>query len=172
MSVSQLEGNSIVVVPPGNMVMIQDASQTLMSTPIGSGIAVSLYDADTRTAAMLHIQQPTTNLNANNRNPFVYADTGLSATLQQLAAKGINLNRLIVKVVGGAMLAAPDKHLTKESTEGYLGRWNYSSVRRVLWKNKMFIAAEDVGGDYERTIEVTVAEGAVTIASQGQKRTL
>jgi len=53
-----------------------------------------------------------------------------------------------------------------------IGKRNYLAVRKILWKQGMFIDAEDVGGFSPRTLYMSVTDGAVTIRSNGLEKYL
>ena len=99
-------------------------------------------------------------------NPFVYADTGMKALLEELISMGIKKNKINVKVAGGA------QRLKVTAEEFSIGKRNYLAIRKILWKNGMFIDAEDVGGFSPRTLYMSIADGAVTIRASGFERNL
>lgn len=48
-----------------------------------------------------------------------------------------------------------------------IGKRNYLAIRKILWKNGMFIDAEDVGGCSPRTLYMSIADGVVIVKSNG-----
>jgi chemotaxis protein CheD len=50
-----------------------------------------------------------------------------------------------------------------------IGERNHASLRRILWKNDILIAAERVGGTRARTMYVSVATGRVLIRSGSEQ---
>ena len=46
------------------------------------------------------------------------------------------------------------------------------SIRQVLWKNGMFIDAEDVGGHNARNLSLKIDDGTVEVKSQGNTKQL
>jgi chemotaxis protein CheD len=53
-----------------------------------------------------------------------------------------------------------------------IGKRNYLSIRKILWKNGMFIDAEDIGGFSPRNMYLNIANGDVTIRSDGMEKNL
>ena len=85
--------------------------------------------------------------------------------LQTVFDLGAQRSRLIANVAGCASLL-DDKKLFK------IGERNYTVLRKILWKNNILIAAEDVGGTISRTMHVYMADGRTTIKSGGKEREL
>ena len=53
-----------------------------------------------------------------------------------------------------------------------IGKRNYLAIRKILWKNGMFIDAEDIGGGSPRNMYMNIANGVVTIRSNGLEKNL
>jgi chemotaxis protein CheD len=53
-----------------------------------------------------------------------------------------------------------------------IGERNYGVLRKVLWKNSILIAAEDVFGTAARTMYLHMDTGRVVIRSNGQCKDL
>lgn len=145
-----------------------DPTQTLATYSLGSCIGVCLYSQKNHTGAMLHCLLPdsTANLQRAQENPFVYADTGMKLLLEKLMSMGIRKNDLTVKVAGGAQRL-------KVAAKGFdTGKRNYLAIRKILWKNGIFINAEDVGGYSPRTMYMNIADGTVTLSTHGVEKNL
>lgn len=48
-----------------------------------------------------------------------------------------------------------------------IGRRNYLSMRKILWKAGVMIHAEDVGGMASRTVRLDIASGRVLLRGAG-----
>ncbi len=145
-----------------------DPLHVLATYALGSCIGVCLYSPKMQTAGLLHYLLPdsTANPRKATENPFVYADTGMKTLLQKLTSMGIKKNQLSVKLAGGAQRL-------KVKAKGFnIGKRNYLAVRKILWKQGMFIEAEDVGGVSPRTLYMSVTDGAVTVRSDGLEKHL
>ncbi len=145
-----------------------DPAHVLATYSLGSCIGVCLYSRKMGAGGLLHYLLPdsTANPQKAKENPFVYADTGMKTLLEKLTSMGIRKNQLSVKVAGGAQRL-------KVKAKGFnIGKRNYLAIRKILWKQGMFIDAEDVGGFSPRTLYMSVIDGAVTIRSGGLKKYL
>jgi len=78
--------------------------------------------------------------------------------MQEMFNRGSRRERIVAKVAGAAS-ALDDGGLFR------IGERNYAVLRRILWKNGVLIAAEDVGGTETRTLSVEVGTGRVLVKS-------
>jgi len=53
-----------------------------------------------------------------------------------------------------------------------IGERNYTVLKKLLWKNNILLASEDVGGALSRTVHFNIATGQTIISSNGQTREL
>ena len=142
-----------------------DPEETLVTYALGSCIGVCFYDPVRRIGAMLHCLLPDSARDALHatENPFMFADTGLALLLERLLSLGANKRRLQVTVAGGARRSANTvRHLD-------IGNQNYLAIRKALWRGGLLIRAEDVGGTTPRTMLLKIADGSVTLQSQGRR---
>jgi len=155
------------------MIDISDAkvsgqpADLLVTYSLGSCIGVCLYDPALHVGGMLHYQLPTAKMDAERARakPCMFADTGMRLLLDRLLALGVNKKRLQVRLAGGANMAT--------GPQGFdIGKRNYLAIRRILWNEAMFIDAEDVGGSLARSLYLDVADGTVTVRSNGQEKCL
>lgn len=144
-----------------------DAGAVLATYSLGSCIGVSLWDPVAKVGGMLHYQLPTSTLDPERarQNPMMFADTGMSCLLKQMESLGAQKKRMKVKLAGAAQILN-DNNLFN------IGRRNHAAIRKILWQYGMFIDGEDVGGSVPRSIYLSVADGAVTIKSQGNTASL
>ena len=126
----------------------------LITYGLGSCIAVAFYDAAARTGGLLHFMLPESRIDSEKaqRNPYMFADTGVSAMLRQLREMGANPRRLTVRIAGGARVLETGDHFE-------IGRRNHVALRKVLWKAGLMIQAEEVGGSISRTVRLEVGTG-------------
>jgi chemotaxis protein CheD len=130
----------------------------LTTYSLGSCIGVSMYDRVRQVAGLLHFQLPTSANDPNraSEKPLMYADTGMEVLLQMMVDLGAEVRRLRVGLCGGA-------RMLNDSNLFDIGRKNHASIRKILWKKGKFIAGEHVGGELPRTMQINVADGAVTV---------
>lgn len=145
----------------------KDPADVLTTYSLGSCIGVCLYDTGTHIGGMLHYQLPNSNMDPERakEKPCMFADTGMKILVDKLVSMGVNKKRMQVKIAGGAAMDTGPKGFD-------IGKRNHLAIRKILWKNGMFIDAEDIGGDSPRNMYMNVANGAVTIRSDGLEKGL
>jgi len=144
-----------------------DPDDVLTTYSLGSCIAVCLYDPPTHIGGMLHYQLPDSKQDPERAKtkPLMFADTGMKILVDELASMGANKKRMQIKIAGGAAMDTGPKGFD-------IGKRNHLAIRKILWKNGMFIDAEDVGGNSPRNMYMNMADGAVTVRSSGLEKTL
>jgi len=139
----------------------------LITYSLGSCIGVAMYDPKTKAAGMLHYQLPACqhDIYGEKKNPLMFADSGVEYMLKKLQAMGVDKKRLKVKIAGGAQMM-------NDAQMFNIGKRNYSAIRQIMWRNGMFIEAEDVGGKIARTMSIKIDTGEVLIKFQGEVKRL
>jgi chemotaxis protein CheD len=119
-----------------------------------------LWDAESRLAAMAHILLPHEALSRERGRPAKFSTTAVPLLVDELRRHGSN-GPFAAKLVGGASMFG-----ALLSTGGVnMGERNVVSVRRALTAARIQIAAEDVGGDYGRSVYFDSSTGAVRVTS-------
>ena len=136
----------------------------LVTYSLGSCVALSLFDPTIGAAGLIHCMLPQGSIDADKarRTPAMFVDLGVQALLDGMAAQGATRRSLVAKVAGGANVF-DDRGMFR------IGERNLATLRKVLWKNDILIAAEDVGGTKARTMYVSVATGRVLLRSGTQQ---
>lgn len=144
-----------------------DPSNVIATYSLGSCIAIALYDPATHIGGLLHFQLPNSKIDPERakEKPFMFADSGMNILIKKLTSMGTNKKRMSVKIAGGAAMETGPKGFD-------IGKRNYLSIRKILWKNGMFIDAEDIGGCSPRNMYLNIANGDVTIRSDGMEKNL
>ena len=156
-----------VIVDIGDAKVSSDLTQVLMTYSLGSCIGVCLYDPMTHIGGMLHYQLPSSKMDADRakERPFMFADTGMNILLEKMLSMGANKKMMQIKVAGGAAMGT--------GPEGFdIGKRNHLAIRKILWQNGMFIDAEDIGGSSPRNMYMNIANGVITIKSDGLEENL
>ncbi len=135
----------------------------IITYALGSCIGITFYDPLTRLGALLHIMLPS-QLSHLDANVFKYADSGIRETMRKLEVFGMRRNRMIVKIAGGARMF----EISGNTAFGNIGARNAESVKRVLAEEKIRIAAEDIGGNYARTLLLDLRTGDVVVRTVGR----
>ncbi len=144
-----------------------DPADLLATYSLGSCIGVCLYDSATHSGGLLHYQLPDSKIDPERaqEKPFMFADTGMKLLIDKLVSMGANKKRMQIKIAGGAEMNTGPKGFN-------IGKRNYLAIRKILWKNGMFIDAEDIGGFSPRNIYMNIADGSVTVRSDGIEKSL
>lgn len=139
-----------------------DASDVLITYSLGSCLGLSLYDPVARVGLLLHCLLPLSTIDQARakENPFMFTDTGVSAALETMFKLGARRSNIVAKVAGcGSPLS---------STPAFnIGERNFTVTRKVLWKNDILIAGQDVGGSTARTMILRMDTGKTFIKSAG-----
>lgn len=142
-------------------------SDVLVTYSLGSCIAVCLYDPAINIGGMLHYQLPDSKMDperARNK-PCMFADTGLKMLVEKLTTMGAKKKRMQVIIAGGASMDTGPKGFD-------IGKRNHLAFRKIMWKNGMFVDSEDIGGISPRNMYMNIADGAVTVRSNGLEKRL
>lgn len=134
---------------------------------LGSCLGVSLHDPLAQVGGLIHIMLPYSKLSGRPEveNPLMYVDTGLPVLFGEFHALGGRRERAVLKVAGGAQLLDSQGRFR-------IGERNWAMLKKLLWKNSIPIAAEDVGGGISRTMALAIGTGQVTISADGHRREL
>ena len=137
--------------------------EILVTYSLGSCIGLTLFDPVAAVGGMIHCMLPLSKLDPTKAaaSPCMFADTGVPALLQAVFDLGAERSRLIAKVAGAAVLL-------DDGGRFRIGERNYSVVRKVLDKNEIAIAAEDIGGTIPRTLHLHMQTGKTIVKSRGQ----
>lgn len=140
----------------------KDSNDLLITYSLGSCIGVCLYDPAAHIGGMLHYQLPDSKLDPEKvkEKPFMFADSGMKILVDKLVSMGANKKRMQIKIAGGANMDTGPKGFD-------IGKRNHLALRKILWKNGMFIDSEDVGENYPRNLYLDIANGSVIVKSNG-----
>lgn len=155
------------VVGISEYVVSSEPTDTLVTYSLGSCVGLLLHDPSAGVAGMLHAMMPASKSNPDkaSENPAMYVDTGATALLSELFEAGATRANLVAKVVGAASQV-------DQAQMFRIGERNHAVLRKVLWKNGILIAAEDVGGASSRTVYLEVGSGRTSVRSEGTVREL
>jgi len=156
-----------IIVDISDVKVSNDPAVVLVTYSLGSCIGVCLYDPAVNIGGMLHYQLPSSKADAGRaqEKPLMFADTGMEFLIDKMLSMGAKKKRMQVKIAGGAKMdSGPD---------GFdIGKRNHLANKKILWQNGMFIDAEDVGGTSARSMYMNIANGAVTIRTNGLEKSL
>jgi chemotaxis protein CheD len=135
----------------------------LVTYALGSCIAVIIHDPLAGVGGLLHFMLPDSGLDPAKaqRNPYMFADTGVPLLFRNAYALGAEKKRLAVAVVGGAQMM--DSHGTFA-----IGKRNGLALKKILWKAGVMIRSEHLGGSVSRTVRLEVESGRVLLREAGR----
>jgi chemotaxis protein CheD len=148
------------VIGIGELALSTTPGSRITTHAVGSCIAVCVFDPVAGVAGMLHFLLPEASINPDRAqtHPAVFADTGIPLLFQKAYGHGLVKKRAVVKLVGGAEMAQVNGAFNT-------GRRNLLAARNLLWRNGVFIAAEDVGGTDARTVHMSIDDGRLQVHS-------
>jgi chemotaxis protein CheD len=139
----------------------------LTALALGSCVGVSIYDPVALAGGLLHfmLPQPGSDANGAELNPAMYATTGVPVLFRKLEQLGLQRQRAVVCVAGGAEVRG-------DASVFAIGKRNHTMLRKMFWKDGTRVAAEDIGGNQARTMLVEMADGEVRIKTPAGERVL
>lgn len=137
---------------------------TLVTLGLGSCVAILLHDAEARVGGLAHILLPEPALSRDQGNASKFATTAVPALVKEMARMGARPGRLRAKLVGGAAMF--QTLMVPGSLN--MGARNINASRQALEAAGIPVVAEDVGGDYGRSVRFYVGAGKTTVSSVGK----
>ncbi len=135
----------------------------ILRTVLGSCIGICLFDEEASIGGLAHIMLPDKTAEAVNLKK--YAETAIPMMIEDMTREGAEVKKMKAKIIGGATMFK----MASNSFIGSIGINNINRVREVLEENGIPIIAEDVGGDYGRTVDFYIETGMVKIKSLGKE---
>lgn len=156
-------GGGLVVVGVGDLgfAVAAGGPGRLATYALGSCLGVAVHDPVAGVAGLLHVMLPSSEVDPARVavKPAMFVDSGVPLLFKESYKLGAKKERLIVKVVGGAMQADTD-----EGDHFQIGKRNLLALRKLLWRNNVSVRAEDVGGTrVSRTVHLDATTGALRV---------
>jgi len=132
---------------------------SLISYGLGSCVGIALFDPHSKIGGLAHIMLPNSLQARATDNSAKFADTAIPALIDQLVRLGAAKSRVTAKIAGGSqMFSFP------QATDAMrIGDRNVEAVKEVLKSLSVRLIAEDVGGNYGRTVELLLETGVFVI---------
>lgn len=140
-----------------------EAGSTIVTYALGSCIGVAVHDPVARVGGLLHFMLPDSSIDpmkAKN-NPHMFADTGIPSLFKSAYKLGAKKQRMKVVIAGGAQALDQAGFFN-------IGKRNYMALKKILWKNNVMIDHENVGGNSNRTIKLSIKDGTVWLKVSGK----
>jgi len=154
-----------IIVGISDMKVSNRPEDTLITYSLGSCIGLVIWDPVVKVGGMLHYMLPDCTLDRARaeKNPYMFADSGIPRLFKEAYKYGAVKNRLVIKVVGGSQIL-------DDSGLFNIGKRNYMALRKIFWKNKVLITKEHIGGLVNRTISLHVGTGTTTLKVSGRDK--
>ncbi|WP_059034363.1 chemotaxis protein CheD [Tepidanaerobacter syntrophicus] len=137
---------------------------SLITLGLGSCVGVTLYDNLTKVGGLAHVMLPDSTLSGKkDYNPGKFADTAIDVLIEEMLKLGASKNRMVSKIAGGAQMF----QIKSENNIMQIGKRNVEAVRNKLNQLNIRIIAEDVEGNYGRTIEFFCEDGRLAVRTIG-----
>ncbi len=151
-----------IIVGVADLRVSNDPAATLVTYALGSCIGVVIYDPAVKVGGLLHYMLPESALDLQKaeKNPFMFADTGIIHLFREAYRLGAEKNRMTVKIAGGSQLL-------DDSSQFNIGKRNYVALRKIFWTHGILIHGEAVGGSTNRTIRLELSSGRIWVKTAG-----
>jgi chemotaxis protein CheD len=148
----------------GDCHLSADTDLRLVSRDIGGSVALAVYVPSLGLGGLLRFSFPDSAANPGlaEANPYLFADTGVTALLASVRRYGIADQNLRLHAVGGS--AAPEP----TQPTGF-GKANELALKKILWRENVWLASEDLGGDFARSIWLEPATGRLIVRSEKRR---
>jgi len=137
-----------------------DPNETIITFALGSCLGIAMFDPVAGVGGLLHVMLPLSIADPEKAKikPAMYVDTGLAQLLGVCYDMGASKKDIIITVAGGASMK-------KSESDDYfkIGKRNFTTLRKLLWKNGFMIEKQDVGGNNSRTMALRLSDGLVTV---------
>ncbi len=127
---------------------------------LGSCVAIVIYDRQTRVGGMAHVLLPSEGLSRDKDNRAKFPGTAVPLLLEEMRKLGAR-GPFTAKIAGGASMFGaliPAGGIN-------MGERNVVSSRQALSEAGIPLAAQDVGGDYGRSVYFHLDDGRVLVRS-------
>lgn len=141
--------------------------EVLMCQGLGSCVGIVLYDPAARIGALAHIMLPYRRESKDRSNPKKFADSAMDLMVNEMVRAGASRTRIEAKIFGGANMFP---HVQSRSLMN-VGEKNIAAVKEELERRKIEITAEEIRGEYGRTVVFDTRDGTVRVRTvKGEER--
>lgn len=160
-----VESDQIIIVPMSGLAVSHDQHATLATYALGSCVAVIVYDPLSKIGGMLHFQLPDGPKDRMQQAPLgMYGRRAIPILFRKMVNIGADKNSLVTMIVGGSDI------LRNTKTQFDVGRRNVYMARKMLWRLRMPLSAEEIGGNAARSVSLRLSDGRVSIRSEGRNQ--
>lgn len=135
----------------------------LTTLGLGSCIGIALFEPKKKIIGLAHIMLPNSAIASANSNRAKFADTGIADLLEAMRLLGADTKCVVAKIAGGAQMFA----FASSNETMKIGLRNAEATKAKLTEMRIPILAEDTGGNYGRTIELSSESGSLMVKTIG-----
>jgi chemotaxis protein CheD len=146
-----------IIVETGS-IKISNDSNALITSALGSCVAITLYDKKQKLGGMVHYILPE---NPGGKKKAKYADSGIKLLLEKMLEFNARKEDLKAKMVGGAIMFEE----FMEDIGNSIGKRNVKKGKEILNELGIKLIAQDIGGNYGRSVRFQLSDGNVYITS-------
>lgn len=125
-------------------------NDSLKSSPIGSCVAVVLFDENIDAGGMAHIMLPGKAPEKKGTIPGRYAENAVEELLKQITERGVRKNHVKAVIAGGGNVLKREGDM--------IGNLNINSVKHMLELNKIPVLAQSVGGTNRKSVRFDIQQ--------------
>lgn len=137
----------------------------VVTTILGSCIAITMYDKNSKFSAISHCQLPSgkgKDVNdARYKEAFKYVDHTIEKMIEKFEKHGIRRSDIEIKMFGGGDVI---KNNGLEKKKDSVGKQNINSAFKVIEKMKLKFSTYDVGGTMGRKIFFVTNTGEIFLS--------
>jgi len=137
---------------PGEVIF--SFNPVLVSTVLGSCVAITMHAPARRIGAICHAMLPT---NSSQTDDHHYVDSAVRALHRKMLSLGLGTD-LVIKLFGGAQVLAKGQATSGRPS---VGEQNINQAKSILKQLGLAIASEDVGGCSGRKLLFSIKTGDV-----------
>ena len=132
----------------------------LSTIGLGSCVAIAIYDKQARVGGMAHVLLPSEGLSRDKDNRAKFPGTAVPLLLEAMKKLGAR-GPFTAKIAGGSSMFGA----LLPSGGINMGERNVLSSRQALSEAGIPLAAQDVGGDYGRSVYFHLDDGRLLVRS-------
>ena len=140
---------------------VANGDTLLVTVGLGSCVAIALHDAQAQVGGLAHVLLPSTGMSQDRTNRAKFPSSAVPLLCEQMQALGARAGRIRAKIVGGASMFTS----LLSATGLQIGERNVVATRVALEQAGIPIVAQDVGGDYGRSVYFSVHDGRLVVKS-------
>ena len=140
---------------------VGDRHTLLVTVGLGSCVAIVLHDPHAHIGGLAHVLLPSTGMSQDRDNRAKFPSTAVPLLCDRMQALGARTGRLRAKIVGGASMFTS----LLSATGLQIGERNVVAARAALERAGIPIVAQEVGGDYGRSVYFHVHDGRLIVKS-------